>query len=63
MLADVHPDVASVCHRFRRDHHYVDYSGFRQKLKLKPGIEPIPGPNEYGMKLRTVPHYKGRFAA
>lgn len=58
MLVDVHPDVAKLSFKFRRDHHEVDYSVFRQKLRLKPGIRPEPGPNEYGMQLKTVDHYK-----
>lgn len=58
MLADVHPDVAIVSERFRREHHFVDYSVFRQKLKLKDGVKPKPGLNEYGMRLKSVEHYK-----
>lgn len=58
MLVDVHPDVASICHRFRRDHHYVDYSGFKQNLKYKAGIVRLQTSNEYGMTLKNVTHYK-----
>jgi len=58
MLVNVHPDVSSLSDRFSREHHHVDYSGFRQKLKLKDGVKPQPGANEYGMRLKSVPHYK-----
>lgn len=58
MLVDVHHDVASLCNRFRRDHHFVDYSGFKQKLKYRPGIEIVEGDNNYGMELKNVGHYK-----
>ncbi len=58
MLVDVHPDVASLSHKFRRDHHEVNYSVFRQKLQLKPGVIRQPSLNEYGMQLKTVEHYK-----
>lgn len=52
MLADLHPDVASVVWRFNRWHHHVDYSSFRSnKLIFKPDHCPKEGINEYGMKL------------
>jgi hypothetical protein len=51
-IARQHPDVARVVWRFNRWHHLVDYSLFRHnKLRLKPGVVPVPGDNEYGMKL------------
>jgi len=59
MLCRVHPDVATECERFQRDHHFVDYSRFKQKLKLRPDIAKHEGCNEYGMRLRTVKHYRG----
>lgn len=57
MLVDVHPDVAVMTERFSRDHHFVDYSIFKQKLEFK-NVAPEPGVNEYGMKLKSVIHYK-----
>lgn len=51
MIARLHPDVAKVMYRFHRVHHYVDYSGFTQELKLKDGVVPTPGENNYGMKV------------
>lgn len=39
MLVDMHPDVARETFRFGRDHHYVDYSGFKQELIYKDGVE------------------------
>ena len=51
MIARLHPDVAKVVWKFHRWHHEVDYSGFKQELKLKPGVTPIPGENNYGMRV------------
>lgn len=35
MLADLHPDVASVVWKFNRWHHHVDYSGFKDNRLKK----------------------------
>lgn len=51
MIANLHPDVAKVVWKFHRWHHEVDYSVFKQELKLKPGVIPIPGENNYGMRV------------
>ena len=51
MIAKLHPDVAKVVWKFNRWHHEVNYSVFKQELKLKPGIMPIPGDNNYGMRV------------
>lgn len=59
MLVNVHPDVATLTHKFSRTHHEVDYSRFKQRLIYSPGIAPEPGVNNYGMELRTVDHYRG----
>lgn len=60
-LHDQHPDVAEVVWKFNRWHHQVDYSPFkRNALRLKPGITPTVGPDEYGMKLVRV--VKGEIA-
>lgn len=39
MLEDMHPDVAKVVWKFNRWHHQVDYSGFNQRLLLKPNVD------------------------
>ena len=54
MLLDMHPDVTKLVYKFGRPHHYVNYSGYRQKLKLKNNITVKKGINEYGMKLVTI---------
>lgn len=52
MLYDMHPDVTRLVWRYRRWHHYVDYSPFKKnKLRLKPGIVLPEGDNNYGLKL------------
>lgn len=51
MIARLHPDVAKVVWKFHRWHHEVDYSVFKQELKLKPGVVPVPGENNYGMRV------------
>ena len=51
MIANLHPDVAKVVWKFNRWHHEVNYSGFKQDLKLKPGVVPVPGDNNYGMRV------------
>lgn len=51
MLADLHPDVATVVWRFNRWHHHVDYRPFKDN-KLKRIAElPAQKVDEYGMKL------------
>lgn len=54
MLKDMHPDVTELVFKFGRPHHYVDYSGYKQKLKLKKDYIKKKGINEYGMKIITV---------
>jgi hypothetical protein len=40
MLVDLHPDVATMVWRYKRWHHYVDYSSFKKnELRLKPGFK------------------------
>lgn len=55
MLAQMHPDVARLKHRYSRDHHYVDYTGFRQVPILKPGLEIAAGVDNYGMAIEDRP--------
>ena len=51
MLADLHPDVASVVWRFNRWHHHVNYKPFKgNKLIKKEGVN-HKGVNNYGLKL------------
>lgn len=54
MLADVHPDVASLKWKFKRWHHTVDYSVFRHPLIRRSEIEKESHPNNYGMELVFV---------
>jgi hypothetical protein len=52
MLADLHPDVASVVWRFNRWHHHVDYRPFKQnKLIRRPNLKIVDRINNYGMEL------------
>jgi len=56
MLADMHPDVASVVWRFNRWHHHVDYSSFKKNniLKKKEGLVIPKGVNNYGLIIKKV---------
>lgn len=50
-----HPDVVKVVWKFNRWHHQVDYSRFKKnKPRLKPGVVPKLGTNEYGMRLERT---------
>lgn len=54
-LQKQHPDEVRVVWRFKRWHHLVDYSKFKDmELKFKKGMEPKEGNDEYGMKLITI---------
>ena len=54
MLVRMHPDVARMVWRYKRWHHYVDYSPFKKnELRYKKDIILPQGTNEYGMKLVT----------
>jgi len=52
MIADLHPDVASVVWRFNRWHHHVNYRQFRcnELIKVDDSIV-YSGTNNYGMVL------------
>jgi hypothetical protein len=55
MVVAVHPDIARLKFRFRRWHHYVDFSQFKnRKLILRDDYVPETGVNEFGMELKTV---------
>lgn len=51
MLQRLHPDVAKVVWRFERWHHFIDYSRFTTPLRLRPGVEVLPGVDNFGMIL------------
>lgn len=54
MLVRMHPDVARMVWRYKRWHHYVDYSPFKKnELRYKKDIILPEGVDEYGMKLVT----------
>ena len=54
MLVDLHPDVATMVWRYKRWHHYVDYSSFKKnELRLKSDVKMPEGKNNYGMKFVT----------
>jgi len=54
MLVDLHPDVARMVWRYKRWHHYVDYSSFKKnELRLKPEFKMPEGTDNYGMKFVT----------
>lgn len=54
MLVRMHPDVARMVWRYKRWHHYVDYSPFKKnELRYKKDITISQGVNDYGMKLIT----------
>lgn len=50
MLQRNHPDLVKVVERYGRWHHDINYSGFKQKLIKKPGID-VPDVDDYGMQL------------
>ncbi len=52
MLANLHPDVVKLVHRYGRWHHEVDMRPFRNnKLIKKSGLNVPKGVNNYGMNL------------
>lgn len=52
-LKEQHPDITKIVQKWGRWQHSVDYSGFKQRLQLKPGISIDEGVNDYGMLLQT----------
>jgi hypothetical protein len=55
MIAALHPDVARVAWRFKRWHHYVDYSPFKSnKLIRHPDLVIPDQVDDYGMKLVSI---------
>jgi hypothetical protein len=56
MLARMHPDVATVVHRFGRVHHHVNYRPFRlNQLELRDDATITRGVDNYGMVLVETP--------
>lgn len=55
MLVRLHPDVARLAVRWNRAHHYVDYSGFKHRPVLRPGVEVAAGVDDYGMNYLPLP--------
>ena len=56
MLENMHPDVAKVVWKFNRWHHEVDYSRFKQELKIKDKYKNIEeGINEHGQEMYIIP--------
>ncbi len=55
-LERVWPGVVTTKRRFKRPQHRVahEWRHFDTQLRLKPGIQIDPEPNEYGLKLRAV---------
>lgn len=51
MIADLHPDVASVVWRFNRWHHHVNYSVFKKNKLIENGLPHASGVINYGMEL------------
>ena len=58
MQVGLHPDVSRLVIKYGRWHHYVDYSGFKQKLKRKEDIEIPAGTNDYGMVFQKLDNDK-----
>ncbi len=52
MLEEMHPDVAKVAWRFKRWHHYVDYSRFKANRLIRvPNLPNYADVYDYGLKL------------
>ncbi len=48
-LRDLHPDVTTITEKWGRFQHVVNYDGFTQKLRPKPGVVRARGVDEYGL--------------
>ena len=53
-VKDMHPDLVELSHKFSRDHHHVDYSVFKQRLKRKPDVVLSGKTNNYDIVLKKV---------
>lgn len=55
MLVRVHPDVARIAFRFKRWHHFVDYTPFKaNRLVYRDDVSIPEGVDNYGMSLRKI---------
>lgn len=56
MIVALHPDVAKVQNRYKREHHVVTYSSFNQQLRYRDDINPqqIQAVDEYGTFAVTL---------
>lgn len=55
LIAEAHPDVATVSWKYGRWHHHVNYELFKKnKLILKSNIIIPKGINNYGLELRDI---------
>lgn len=57
MLVDVYPQYATLVHRFNRVHHYVNYTQFKEPLKLKEGIslDDFDDIDNQGIEIYRIP--------
>jgi hypothetical protein len=60
MLREMHPDVTQVVWRFKRWHHFVDYTPFKDLgLIRKAGVE-LPAESQYQLqKVKRNRHKDG----
>jgi hypothetical protein len=60
MIVDMHPDVSRVVYRFKRWHHFVDYSKFKRNrlIRLEGNKELQYGTNNFGMELKVSDKYR-----
>jgi hypothetical protein len=55
MQIKMHPDVSRLVWRFKRWHHYVDYTPFKgNRLIKKDNLDLVEGIDNYGMKLKKI---------
>ena len=55
VLVRLHPDVVRLTWRFKRAHHYVDYSRFRgNRLVRRPDVDVPSGTDEFGMTYQRI---------
>lgn len=54
MLVRLHPDVAKLIVRYGRDHHFVDYSPFKNNKLIAKKIDIPDIINNYGMKMVEI---------
>lgn len=57
-LKKQHPELVKITRKWDRWQHHVDYSGFRQQLRLKPNLKIQKEVNNFGMELVRVKEKK-----